>query len=127
MPIGGLPEKLMAAQRAGIKRVFVPYENVEDLDEVADEVKEALEIFPVRKVRDVLEKLNLEPSQSDSTGKGGTSGKKGSAKKKAEKASIPADPFGNLKAFWGEKGVTEVPLRPLDTGRNPQVHEETGR
>lgn len=128
MPIGGLPEKLMAAQRAGIKRVFVPYENVEDLDEVADEVKEALEIFPVRKVRDVLEKLNLEPDQSDGTGKGGTSGKKGgSAKKKAEKASIPADPFGNLKAFWGEKGVAEVPLRPLDTGRAPQVHEETGR
>ena len=128
MPIGGLPEKLMAAQRAGIKRVFVPYENVEDLDEVADEVKEALEIFPVRKVRDVLEKLNLEPDQSDGTGKGGTSGKKGgSAKKKAEKASIPADPFGNLKAFWGEKGVAEVPLRPLDTGRAPQVHEEAGR
>ena len=49
------------------------------------------------------------------------------AKKKAEKASIPADPFGNLKAFWGEKGVTEVPVRPLDTGRAPQVHEETGR
>lgn len=57
MPIGGLPEKLMAAQRAGIKNVFIPADNVEDLEDVADEVKEKLEIMPVRKVTDVLKKL----------------------------------------------------------------------
>lgn len=56
MPIGGLPEKLMAAQRAGIRRVFIPQENVEDLEDVADEVKEKLEIIPVKKVTDVLKK-----------------------------------------------------------------------
>ncbi len=44
MPIGGLPEKLMAAQRAGVKRVFIPYENMDDLEDVADEVKEKLQI-----------------------------------------------------------------------------------
>ena len=54
MPIGGLPEKLMAAQRAGIKRVFIPYDNVEDLEDVAEEVKEKLTIVPVKKVNDVL-------------------------------------------------------------------------
>lgn len=55
MPIGGLPEKLMAAQRAGIKKVFIPYENLADLDEVAQEVKTQLEIIPVKKVTEVLE------------------------------------------------------------------------
>ena len=54
MPIGGLPEKLMAAQRAGIKKVYIPYDNIEDLDDVAEEVKEKLDIVPVKKVTDVL-------------------------------------------------------------------------
>lgn len=57
MPIGGLPEKLMAAQRAGITKVFIPYENQEDLEEVAQEVKEKLEIIPVKKVSQVLERV----------------------------------------------------------------------
>ena len=57
MPIGGLPEKLMAAQRAGIKKVFIPEDNVEDLEDVAEEVKEKLEIIPVKKVTDVLKKI----------------------------------------------------------------------
>ena len=54
MPIGGLPEKLMAAQRAGIKHVFIPYENADNLDDVADEVREKLEITPVTSVQEVL-------------------------------------------------------------------------
>lgn len=54
MPIGGLPEKLMAAQRAGVKRVLIPLENVKDLEEVAEEVKEKLEIIPVKTVAEVL-------------------------------------------------------------------------
>ena len=57
MPIGGLPEKLMAAQRAGIKRVFIPAENVEDLEDVTDEVKEKLDIVPVKKVTDILKQV----------------------------------------------------------------------
>ena len=54
MPIGGLPEKLMAAARAGIKKVFIPEENKDDLKEVAEEVLDELEIIPVKKVEDVL-------------------------------------------------------------------------
>ena len=57
MPIGGLPEKLMAAQRAGIQKVFIPYDNIEDLEDVAEEVKEKLEIIPVKKVTDVLDQV----------------------------------------------------------------------
>lgn len=44
----------MAAQRAGITKVLIPYENMDDLSDVADEVKEKLEIIPVKKVTDVL-------------------------------------------------------------------------
>ncbi len=54
MPIGGLPEKLMAAQRAGVKKVFIPDENVDSLRDVAPEVLEALEIVPVKHVTEVL-------------------------------------------------------------------------
>jgi endopeptidase La len=54
MPIGGLPEKLMAAARAGIKKVFIPEENEDDLKEVAKEVLDELEIIPVKRVEDVL-------------------------------------------------------------------------
>ena len=58
-PIGGLPEKLMAAQRAGVERVFIPKDNVDDLKEVAGEVKQALEITPVSSVQEVLSALGL--------------------------------------------------------------------
>lgn len=57
MPIGGLPEKLMAAQRAGITKVIIPADNADDLEDVADEVKEKLEIIPIKKVSDVLKKV----------------------------------------------------------------------
>lgn len=57
--IGGLPEKLMAAMQAGVKRVFIPKENEEDLVEVAEEVTNALEIIPVEKVKDVLKALDI--------------------------------------------------------------------
>ncbi|HIZ82505.1 MAG TPA: endopeptidase La [Candidatus Mediterraneibacter pullistercoris] len=56
IPIGGLPEKLMAAQRAGLKKVLIPADNVEDLEDVAEEVREKLEIIPVKKVTEVLKK-----------------------------------------------------------------------
>ena len=58
-PIGGLPEKLMAAQRSGVQRVFIPKDNVDDLKDVAEEVKRALEIVPVSAVEDVLLALGI--------------------------------------------------------------------
>lgn len=54
MPIGGLPEKLMAAERAGVKKVLIPAENEEDLRDVPEEIREKLEIIPVREVKDVF-------------------------------------------------------------------------
>ena len=57
LPIGGLPEKLMAAQRAGITKVLIPFDNADDLEDVAAEVKDKLKIAPVKKVSDVLKLL----------------------------------------------------------------------
>ena len=55
LPIGGLKEKLLAAQRGGIKTVMIPEENVKDLADIPDNVKNTLEIIPVRWIDRVLE------------------------------------------------------------------------
>ncbi|MDD5059076.1 MAG: endopeptidase La [Sideroxydans sp.] len=55
LPIGGLKEKLLAAQRGGIKVVLIPEENVKDLVEMPDTVKNKLEIHPVKWIEQVLE------------------------------------------------------------------------
>jgi ATP-dependent Lon protease len=55
LPIGGLKEKLLAAGRGGIKTVLIPEENVKDLTEIPDEIKNRLEIRPVRWIEQVLE------------------------------------------------------------------------
>ncbi len=64
--IGGLKEKLLAAHRGGIKTVLIPEENVKDLQEIPDNVKESLEILPVRWIEKVLE-LALERSPTPLT------------------------------------------------------------
>jgi ATP-dependent Lon protease len=53
--IGGLKEKLLAALRGGIKTVLIPEENLKDLQEIPDNVKEGLEILPVKWIDKVLE------------------------------------------------------------------------
>ncbi|MYZ41768.1 endopeptidase La [Schauerella aestuarii] len=55
LAIGGLKEKLLAAHRGGIKTVLIPEENVKDLAEIPDNVKNQLEIVPVRWIDKVLE------------------------------------------------------------------------
>ncbi len=55
LPIGGLKEKLLAAHRGGIKLVLIPEENVKDLAEIPDNVKNSIEIAPVRWIDRVLE------------------------------------------------------------------------
>ena len=53
--IGGLKEKLLAAHRGGIKTVMIPEENVKDLQDIPENVKNRLEIIPVRWIDRVLE------------------------------------------------------------------------
>ncbi|MGC9517662.1 MAG: endopeptidase La [Methanomicrobiales archaeon] len=54
MPVGGIKEKVLAAHRAGIKRVILPKDNKKDLDDVPDDVKEEIEFILVETVEDVL-------------------------------------------------------------------------
>lgn len=54
LPIGGVKQKLLAAQRAGLKTVFIPTRNEPDLDEVPAEVLAALDVRPVADVADIL-------------------------------------------------------------------------
>jgi ATP-dependent Lon protease len=54
LPIGGLKEKLLAAHRAGIKKVLIPIENKKDLVEVPKTVLSSMEIIPVKNVDEVL-------------------------------------------------------------------------
>jgi ATP-dependent Lon protease len=55
LPIGGLKEKLLAAHRGGIKRVLIPEENVKDLVDIPDNIKNKLELVPVKWIDKVLD------------------------------------------------------------------------
>jgi ATP-dependent Lon protease len=55
LPIGGLKEKLLAAHRGGIKTVLIPDQNIKDLTEIPENVKNCLEIHPVKWIDEVLE------------------------------------------------------------------------
>ena len=55
LKIGGLKEKLLAAHRGGITTVIIPYDNARDLKEIPDNIKNDLEICPVKWIDDVLE------------------------------------------------------------------------
>ncbi len=71
LPIGGLKEKLLAALRAGIKTVLIPQENVKDLEEIPENVKEGLKIIPVTKAREVLKHALAKPLKKEVSKKTG--------------------------------------------------------
>jgi ATP-dependent Lon protease len=75
LPIGGLKEKLLAAHRGGIKTVVIPDENVRDLKEIPDNIKESLEIIPAKWIDEVLDVALAyppEPRSADSSSETGS-------------------------------------------------------
>jgi ATP-dependent Lon protease len=66
LPIGGVKQKLLAAQRAGLKTVFIPQRNEPDLDDVPAEVLEALNVKPMTDVAEIVAQA-LEPQQETVT------------------------------------------------------------
>ena len=60
LPIGGVKQKLLAAQRAGLKTVFIPQRNEPDLDDVPAEVLAALDVKPMTDVAEIVAQA-LEP------------------------------------------------------------------
>ena len=61
LPIGGLKEKLLAAHRAGIKKVLIPIENKKDLIEVPKTILDSMEIITVKNVDEVLKVALIKP------------------------------------------------------------------
>ncbi len=59
LAIGGLKEKSMAAYRGGVKQVFIPFDNLPDLDEVDETVREGLEFIPAKYVTDIIDRVLL--------------------------------------------------------------------
>ncbi len=66
LPIGGVKQKLLAAQRAGLSTVFIPQRNEPDLDDVPTEVLESLEVKPMTDVADIVAQA-LEPAADAAT------------------------------------------------------------
>jgi ATP-dependent Lon protease len=66
LPIGGVKQKLLAAQRAGLSTVFIPQRNEPDLDDVPAEVLESLEVKPMTDVADIVAQA-LEPAAEGAT------------------------------------------------------------
>lgn len=61
MPVGGIKEKLLAAHRAGIRRVLLPEDNKKDLEDVPEEIRKEMKFIPVSRVEEVIkESLGLE-------------------------------------------------------------------
>ena len=89
LPIGGLKEKLLAAHRGGIKRVLIPHENERDLEEIPKNIKQSLEICPVRWIDEVLQfALRSTPKPHVKSGKDESADKTRSTKKTKERTRI---------------------------------------
>ncbi len=65
LPIGGLPEKSMAAYRNGIRTILIPSDNVSDLEEVDSVIKEKVAFIPVNSVSEVLELALVKPEKTE--------------------------------------------------------------
>lgn len=91
LPIGGLKEKLLAAHRGNIKTVLIPEENVKDLADIPDNVKNQLEIIPVQWIDRVLEAaLEREPQPVKAPPTGKAPVRRTSTKKKGPRGSVTA-------------------------------------
>jgi ATP-dependent Lon protease len=53
-PVGGIKEKVLAAHRAGIKRIILPSKNEADIEEIPNDVRKELEIIPASRIDEVL-------------------------------------------------------------------------
>ncbi|MHA3977328.1 endopeptidase La [Halovulum sp. GXIMD14794] len=91
LPIGGLKEKLLAALRGGVKTVMIPQDNMKDLRDIPDNVKDGLEIIPVGNVTEVLKVALIrqpEPIEWDEAAEAAAAA--AAAKPSAEKATPAA-------------------------------------
>jgi ATP-dependent Lon protease len=67
LPVGGIKEKVLAAHRAGIRRIILPKTNEKDLKEVPQEVRDELTVIPVERIEEVLPAAFNQDSPAAST------------------------------------------------------------
>ncbi len=84
LPIGGLKEKLLAAHRGGIGKVLIPEENEKDLAEIPKNIKDKLDIVPVKWIDEVLEHALVSQPIPERSKDGGAKAKKPSGKQKSK-------------------------------------------
>ena len=57
LKIGGLKEKVIGAHRNGIRKIFIPFDNIKDLDEIKEEIKESIEFIPVKNYKEIYKNI----------------------------------------------------------------------
>jgi ATP-dependent Lon protease len=88
LPIGGLKEKLLAAHRGGIRTVLIPDENTKDLAEIPQNIKDSLEIKPVKWIDEVvLVALTAMPAPLGSPNEPSRGNDKGRARRAGKRSS----------------------------------------
>lgn len=60
LPVGGIKEKVLAANRIGIKKVLIPFENKKDLEEIPEKIRRKMDFILVKNMEDVIEQALLE-------------------------------------------------------------------
>lgn len=120
LPIGGLNEKLLAAQRSGIKTVLIPKENEKDLLEILPEVKEGLTIVSVEKITDAIPyvfDVKTKKASRKVTAKK-TAAKKSSAAK-VPAAKVPAAKLSAVKASKPKASAAKASARQNAQAKKP--------
>lgn len=69
LPVGGIKEKVLAANRIGIKKVIIPYDNKKDLDDIPDKIRRKIEFILVKDMDEVLEHALLKEADNDENSK----------------------------------------------------------
>ena len=57
LPIGGLREKSIAAHRSGLTKIFIPFDNEWDIEDIPEEVRNVLTIVPVKHISEILDSI----------------------------------------------------------------------
>ncbi len=117
LPIGGLTEKLLAARRADITTVIIPKENMKDLADIPDKVKEGLEIVPVEQLQEAIPHAFRNTTKTN--GKASGRSTKSTRKSAPSKKNAPASAKKSAAKKSGTKASTKTTARKKSQKKAP--------